>query len=208
MLTNRSNRDRQTAARFFLPVSSTVRLQCMNRVTTKVIVFVIFTVVACVSCTDQGSYDAKLNLEEAKNAEEFIVKLKNSNLDYRIDKNGYLYFHSRDKDYILKAALTNGNPSYPVPDTAKSWNISQEDAKNIILETYPNILTNAHMVGPVTSKVQNKIDGFVLANEDVWHVRIHCNKGGVYALFLVHPESGEVFVIQEPNENRESSCKR
>ncbi len=62
------------------------------------------------------------------------------------------------------------------------------------------------MFGPVTTKIQTQIEGFAKANEEVWHVRIHCNKGGTHALFFVHPDSGQLFVIRAPNEEGSSKC--
>jgi hypothetical protein len=87
-----------------------------------------------------------------------------------------------------------------------SWKISQEDAKNIILRQYPDILHNASISGPVIAKVESGIDGFTEPNSEVWHVIVNCKKGGVHALFFVHPETGKLFALTVPDSIDSVKC--
>lgn len=178
----------------------------MNQVCCKSVVSLVLLSALSVSCSDPSPYHEQFRLDDAKSQKEFIKRLENSDLDFRVGKDGYIHYRSRDREAIHDLAFKAGERSFPVPENAKSWKISQEAAKNIVLGQYPNILKGTHMFGPVTAKIQTQIEGFAKANEEVWHVRIHCNKGGANALFFVHSDSGQLFVIRAPNEEGSSKC--
>lgn len=177
----------------------------MNRIYSKVISLVLL-LASCASCSDPSQYNEKFKLDDARSQQGFIDRLGNSDLDFRVGKDGYIHHHSRDRDAIQNIAFKAGVSPFPVIENTKSWGISQEAAKNIVLSQYPNILKGAVMFGPAIAKIQTPIEGFAKANNEVWHVRIHCNKGGVHALFFIHPNSGQFFVIKAPNEEGSSKC--
>jgi len=90
---------------------------------------------------------------------------------------------------------------------SEEWRISAEQAAKNILSAYPDILRNAHLFGPVEATLQSDVPGFAKNGDKVWHVRVHCDKGGPYATFFVHPHSGEVYPIVKPGEKGSTKCK-
>src|ERR1041385_3269731 len=78
---------------------------------------------------------------------------------------------------------------------SEEWRISEAQATKNVLDAYPGILRNAHLSGPVEATLQSDIPGFAKNGDKVWHVRVHCDKGGPNATFFVHPHSGEVYPI-------------
>jgi hypothetical protein len=89
----------------------------------------------------------------------------------------------------------------------EEWRISEAEATKNVLSAYPGILRNAHLVGPVEATLRSDVAGFGKDGDKVWHVRIHCDKGGPNALFFVHPHSGEVYPIMKPGEKGSTKCQ-
>jgi len=87
------------------------------------------------------------------------------------------------------------------------WAISEAKAAQIVLDAYPGILRNAYVFGPVQATLQSEVRGFAHKGQKVWHVRIHCNSGGPHATFFVHPDTGSIYSITEPNGADSVKCK-
>lgn len=87
------------------------------------------------------------------------------------------------------------------------WAVSEARASQLIRDAYPGILKNAYVFGPVQATLQSEIRGFGYKGQKVWHVRIHCNRGGPHATFFVHPETGSIYPITEPNSADSVKCE-
>ena len=157
-----------------------------------------------ISCTESSKYNSKMELKNNIDYEFLVKKLNVGGFDYKIENNILRYNHADTEDIVKIVLYSQETPQNSTKQTS-NWVISSDNARDIILNKYQNIMANATMFGPSVSKVENEIRGFSLTNEDVWHIRIHCKTGSVFALFFVHPTTGKVFEIQSPdNKNR---CK-
>ena len=172
----------------------------------KIISLVILLTIA--ACTNSSSYNSNILLKDIKDQKEFIKRLENSGLDYKVTKNGMVHYHSKDKVKIITIAFNYRNNTCPTPKNTISWKVSLNDAKNIILAKYPNILKSSKMLCPTSSIINANLDGFTKKGEEVWNIRVHCNNHTANALFFVHPVSGDIFVIKKPYENGKSNCSQ
>ena len=159
-----------------------------------------------ISCAEHRSYEEGMKLSDPKRHELFLKKLEKSDLDYQVSWNGFVYYHTKDKEAVHRLAFNLEAPKAEVPDETESWKISKSEAEKIILNKYPNILSNARFAKHTTAELESDVEGFARTNEKVWQIRVVCEKGGLHAVFLVHPGSGIVYVVWEPNEEQSTKC--
>ena len=160
------------------------------------------------SCSEPTEYTESFKFDSETKQQQFINRLKISDQDYILGNDGSVYYHPNDRQSIHDFAFKPDKQYFPVPKKAHSWQISQEAAENIVMSQYPSLLLNANMFGPVTAKITSRIEGFAEPNVEVWHIRVHCNKGGPHALFFVHPETGQLHVITAPNSKGSVTCQQ
>src|SRR5690349_7379706 len=111
----------------------------------------------------------------------------------------------RTQRLLVVLALCTGGASMSLADGASR--ISEVEATNRILSAYPGILRNAHLVATVEATLRSNIPRFAKDGEKVWHVIIHCDKGGQHALFFVHPQSGRIYAIVKPGAKDSVKCE-
>lgn len=121
----------------------------------------------------------------------------------------YSHFRRLNKMRHLVALLTAWYlllPTTCLANETSCWSVSEEAASKAVLDKYPGILQGAYLFGPTVATLKTDIPSFARSGEKVWHVRIHCNKGGPHALFFVHPETGKVYTIMRPGEKDSVRC--
>jgi len=172
--------------------------------------YILFTVVVtfCVSCGEPGKYNQHIKIGDPSRYKIIVNKLEEQGIDFRTGDNGTIFYVSKDRESVLRIAFNSDVPEYKtqIPDYAKAWKISIDDAKKIVLKRYPDILKNAYISVAVTATLQSEIKSFANANEKVWHFRILCNNGGIHALFFIHPITGKLFIIQSPDDKESKKC--
>lgn len=166
------------------------------------------------SCGDQGSivvsdgYDGEFRLKDDAAQSLFIENLKTSGFDYKIGENRAVRYRTKDREKIQQLAFDSAEELHSdEQETNPEWKISNEEAKQIVLAKYPDILNSARMVGPMIAKVTTEIDSFAKPGEELWHIRIICINGGTKGLFFIHPLSGGVYDIQSSNGDDSKRCE-
>jgi len=173
--------------------------------------YILFTIVVtfCVSCGEQSKYNQRIKIGDSSRYKIIVNKLKEKGIEFRTGEDGTIFYGSKDRESVLAIAFNTEVPEYKtqIPDYAKAWKITIDEAKKIVLKRYPDILQNAYISVAVTATLQSKINGFAEANEKVWHFRILCDNGGIHALFFIHPITGKLFIIQSPDDKESKKCK-
>ncbi len=172
--------------------------------------YILFTIVVtfCVSCGEPNKYNQHIKIGDPSRYKIIVNQLKEKDIEFITGEDGTIFYGSKDKESVLRIAFNTDVPEYKtqIPNYAKTWKITIDDAKEIVLGRYPDILKNAYISVAVTATLQSKINGFAKANEKVWHFRIVCDNGGIHALFFIHPISGKLFIIQSPDDKESKKC--
>ena len=164
--------------------------------------YVVFLVYANMSRVDSEFTDSYV-LNTAKARHELVIAIKKSGIPHRLggEQRDKVWFKPEDGQKV--AELVSALNLIEDPEAANTIlyfdsKLTESDAKKVLLTKYPNILDEARMVGPVIAKITSGIEGFAESGEEVWHIRIINNNGGIKALFFVHPQSGKLFELQSP----------
>lgn len=141
----------------------------------------------------QGESDTYVYNFKSSNPEKqdrLVEKLPSSGIEHRINKDGSVTFKKKDMARIYELMVKHNEPQFPIPDSAKSWKISYQDARDIVLaESIPE---NSRLMGPLVVKLEDEVEGFSSANEEVWHVRIICDDNSLHSTYFINPNSGKL----------------
>jgi hypothetical protein len=92
-------------------------------------------------------------------------------------------------------------------EARRSWAVDEKRASKIVLDSYPNILTNAYMMGPSVATFSSRPPpGFEDAGRYAWIVLIICNGGQMHARFFVHPANGKLSPSVKPGDKNSAEC--
>jgi hypothetical protein len=161
--------------------------------------------VGAVTGTAEDNANLKKALEESNIA--FSTKMQR--------ESEWIFWDERDNEKaraVVKRVwgtditLPTADDQAALAEARRSWAVDEKRASAIVLEAYPNILSNAYIAPSVATFRSQSLPGFEDAGRYAWIVLIVCNSGRMHARFFVHPINGALVPSVRPGDKDSAQC--